>query len=186
MEKEFLEMEVINRHAAGIDVGSKSYFVAVGQRLAVDVREFGVYSDDHVKIVFWLKERGIKTIAMESTGSYWQTLFAALQSAGFEVILVNGKQTKNILGKTDVKDSRWIQKLHSLGLLHGSFLPSEHVAKLRVLNRHRTWLIREKSKFINKMQKSLRLMNLRLDVVLSDMMGLSGKAIVEAIVQGES
>ncbi len=178
-------MEVINHHAAGIDVGSKTHLVSVGQNLNEDVREFGVFSEDHDKLIKWLKERKIETIAMESTGSYWQTLFFAIQCAGFEVILVNGKQTKTIFGKTDVKDSRWIQKLHSLGLLHGSFLPSEHVAKFRVLNRHRTWLTQETSKLNNKMQKALRLMNLRLDVVLSDIMGQSGKAIVEAIIQGE-
>ena len=185
MKKNFLEMEVINHYAAGIDVGSKSHFVSVGQNLTADIREFGVYSGDHDKMIKWLKERNITSIAMESTGSYWQTLFAALQCAGFEVILVNGNQTKTILGKTDVKDSRWIQKLHCLGLLHGSFLPSEHVAKLRILNRHRAWLTQETSKLNNKMQKALRLMNLRLDIVLCDIMGQSGKAIVEAIIQGE-
>jgi len=176
-------MEVINSHAAGIDVGSRSHHVAVNQELK-DVREFGVYASDHDQMIEWLREMGVKTIAMESTGNYWQTLFAALQSAGFEVILVNGQQTQNI-HKTDVKDSRWIQKLHSLGLLTSSFLPSEQIGKIRNYHRHRQSLVEEGAKMVNKMQKALRLMNIRLDVAVSDIMGKSGTAIIEAILQGE-
>jgi len=181
---EKITMEVVNLYAAGIDVGSKSHHVAVGQQLN-DVQEFGVYALDHEQMIQWLREREVKTIAMESTGSYWQTLFAALQNAGFEVILVNGQQTKNVKGKTDVKDSRWIQRLHSLGLLTGSFLPSEHIAQIRTYHRHRQSLLEEAAKMSNKMQKALRLMNVRLDVAISDIMGKSGIAIIEAILQGE-
>lgn len=180
-----ISMEIINHAAAGIDVGSKSHMVAVGQDPATDVREYGVYTCNHAELILWLKERKVKTIAMESTGSYWQTLFKALQCAGFEVILVNGKQIKNVKGKTDVMDSIWIQKLHSLGLLTGSFLPSEHVDRLRTLHRHRIWLVGELSKLTNKMQKSLRLMNIRLDVAINDIMGKSGRKIIEAILNGE-
>jgi transposase len=180
---EQISMEVINSHAAGIDVGSRSHHVAVNQELK-DVREFGVYASDHDQMIEWLREMGVKTIAMESTGNYWQTLFAALQSAGFEVILVNGQQTQNI-HKTDVKDSRWIQKLHSLGLLTSSFLPSEQIGKIRNYHRHRQSLVEEGAKMVNKMQKALRLMNIRLDVAVSDIMGKSGTAIIEAILQGE-
>lgn len=180
-----ITMEIVNHSAAGIDVGSRSHVVAVGQDPKTDVIEIGVYTSDHEKLITWLKERNITTIAMESTGSYWQTLFSSLQNAGFEVLLVNGKQIKNVKGKTDVMDCMWIQKLHSLGLLTGSFLPSAHIAKLRILTRHRTWLIEESSKMTNKMQKSLRLMNIRLDVAISDIMGKSGKRIIEAILQGE-
>jgi transposase len=94
------KMKIINPHAAGIDVGSKSHFVAIGQT-EEDVKEFGVYSVDHSKMITYLKNNDIKTIAMESTGSYWQTLFFALQNEGFEVILVSGHQTKNVRAKTD-------------------------------------------------------------------------------------
>jgi len=176
-------MEVINASAAGIDVGSRSHFVAIGQN-PEDVREFGVYTEDHHKLVNWLSSRGISTVAMESTGSYWQTLFSALQRAGFEVLLVNGRQIKNVKGKTDVKDCQWIQRLHCLGLLTGSFLPSTQVERLRTCQRHRDWLVEECSRLCNKMQKSLRLMNVRLDVVLSDVMGVSGRKITEAILNG--
>lgn len=178
------KMQIINLHAAGIDVGSRSHFVAVGQN-PEDVREFGVYSANHAEMISFLKCKGITTIAMESTGSYWQTLFFELQRSGYEVILVSGYQTKNVRAKTDVKDCQWIQKLHSLGLLRGCFLPSEQTARLRVLHRHRSSIQANAAAMINKMQKSLRLMNLRLDVVLGDIVGKTGTAIIESILQGE-
>src|SRR5919202_1534453 len=118
-----MEMDIINPHAGGIDIGSRSHFVAVGQG-EKDVREFGVYADDLVSICQYLKQHSITHVAMESTGNYWQNLYVELCRHGFEVTLCNGKFTKNIKGKkTDVKDARWIQKLHSIGLLSGSFLP---------------------------------------------------------------
>jgi transposase len=183
MEK-FEKMKIVNPRAAGIDVGSKSHFVGINQN-EKDVREFGVYSKDHQAMIEHLKQNLIASVAMESTGSYWQTLFFALQEAGFEVLLVSGHQTKNLRAKTDVKDCQWIQKLHSLGLLRGSFLPSQETARLRILHRHRMSLIEEASKMTNKMQKALRLMNLRLDVVINDITGKSGTAIITAILEGE-
>lgn len=183
MRKKVL-MNVLNPYAAGIDVGSKSYWVSIGQQ-ENDVREFGVYSSNHQDLICWLKESGITTVAMESTGNYWQTLFSALQQAEFEVLLVHGRQIKNVKGKTDVKDCQWIQKLHSLGLLSGNFLPSNQIEQLRNYERHRSWLVEECAKMSNKMQKVLRLMNIRLDVALSDITGKSGMAIIKAILDGE-
>lgn len=177
-------MEVIHPYAAGIDVGSRSHYVAVDQN-EENVREFGIYSKHHKEMIDYLHLHSITTIAMESTGSYWQTLFFALQSAGFEVLLVSGHQTKNVKAKTDVKDCQWIQKLHSLGLLRGCFLPDEQTNRIRSIHRHRNSLVEESAKMVNKMQKSLRMMNLRLDVVLSDIVGKSGIAIIEAILNGE-
>ena len=108
-----MEMDIINSNAAGIDIGSKSHYVAVGQALE-DVKEFGVYAQELTDICLWLKSYGITSVAMESTGDYWQNLYTELIKHGFEVILVNGKFTKNAKGKkTDVKDCRWIQKLHA-------------------------------------------------------------------------
>ena len=122
---------------------------------------------------------------MESTGSYWQTLFHALQKAGFEVILVQGNQTKNVQGKkTDVLDCMWIQKLHSLGLLSSSFLLSDYLQTLRSYYGHREHLIGQTAMYINKMQKALRLMNIRLDVAIRDLAGKSGRAILDAILAG--
>lgn len=185
MKNEKLSMQVINPNSAGIDVGSRMHMVAVDQCIE-NVRKFGVYTTDHQALIAYLKEHGITTIAMESTGSYWQTLFDALQKAGFEVLLVNGAHVKNVKGKkTDVLDCLWIQKLHSLGLLQGSFLLNEYLQTLHTYYMHRQYLIRQASKYINKMQKALRLMNIRLDVVLNDITGKSGRAILDAIIRGE-
>ena len=163
-----LSVEVINPHAAGIDVGSKSHFVSIGQQ-SDQVRVFGVYTKDHQEIIKWLERSGITTIAMESTGSYWQTLFSALQSAGFEVLLVNGRDVKNVKGKkTDVLDCMWIQQLHVLGLLRGNFLPNEPTGQLRTYHHHGQCLVSQSAKYVLKMQQALRLMNIRLDVAIRD------------------
>ncbi len=179
------KMPVINTGAAGIDVGGKSHFVAIGQK-PEDVKEFEAYTDDLHEIAKWLISMGIVTVAMESTGSYWQQLFSILQDYGLEVILVNGRFAKNVKGKkTDVKDCQWLQKLHSLGLLQGSFLPDNDVETLRIYSRHRKNLIENAADYIKRMQKSLRLMNIRLDNVIRDVTGKSGIAIIEAILSGE-
>lgn len=183
MEK--LSMEIVNPFSAGIDVGSRFHMVGINQNND-DVKQFGVYTEDHHEMIEHLKYHGITSIAMESTGSYWQPLFSALQTAGFEVLLVNGLQTQNIKGKkTDVQDCVWIQKLHSLGLLSGSFLPGEHSEKLRTYYNHRLYLVEQTSRYINKMQKALRLMNIRLDVAINDITGKSGRTIIDAILGGQ-
>ncbi len=130
-------MSVINPNVAGIDIGSRSHFVAIGQA-DKDVREFGVYAEDLTDIAIWLLENKITTVAMESTGTYWQNLFVELINAGLEVTLTNGKFTKSInRKKTDVLDCQWIQKLHCLGLLPSSFLPDHVTERLRTYCRHR-------------------------------------------------
>ncbi len=179
-----MELEVVNPHCAGIDVGSRSHFVAIGQDLS-DVREFGVYADDLTEICLWLKAKGITSVAMESTGSYWQNLYVELAKHGFDLVLCNGKFTKNAKGKkTDVKDSRWIQKLHALGLLTGSFLPDETTEQLRTYCRQRTNWLNMAAEASSKMQKYLKLLNFRLDVVVKDVCGLTGLAIIEDICRG--
>lgn len=112
MENQKASSEVVNPNAAELDIGSRSHWVAVGQN-SEDVKEFGVYSDDQFAMAQWLKEKNITSIAIEITGTYWQNLFSSLISFGYEVFLVNGKQTKNVKGKkTEIKDCQWIQKLH--------------------------------------------------------------------------
>lgn len=186
MNNKEVSMQIVNLHAAGIDVGSRSHFVAVGQSKD-DVREFGVYNEDLQAIAQWLLEHKVITVAMESTGTYWQSLFMVLQQAGLQVILCNGKFTKNIKGKkTDVQDCQWIQKLHTIGLLSGSFLPDEATEQLRTYCRHRSNLIDTAADTTRKMQKYLRLLNLRLDVVVRDVVGLTGLAIIDAICKGEA
>ena len=184
MAKKKMEMEIINQNAAGIDIGSKSHYVAVGQSLD-DVKEFGVYAEDLTAICKWLSSYEITSVAMESTGDYWQNLYAELLKHGFNVILCNGKFTKHAKGKkTDVKDCRWIQKLHALGLLTSSFLPDESTEKLRTYCRQRGNLIELASGASRKMQKYLKFLNFRLDVVVKDVCGLTGLAIIEDICKG--
>jgi transposase len=179
------KLPIIHAHAAGIDVGSRLHYLAIGQGKD-HVRSFGVYTQDHQEMIRYLKENGITTIAMESTGNYWQTLFAALEKAGFEVILVCGSQTKNVKGrKTDVQDCQWIQWLHSVGMLSHSFIPSEWVFNLRIYSRQRLKYIHHQTAIINQIQKALRAMNLRLEVALNDVTGKSGRDIIEAILKGE-
>ncbi len=185
MSKKHVSLEVVNPNAAGIDIGSRSHWVAVGQD-AEDVREFGVYTQDHQELSKWLKKHEVTTIAMESTGTYWQNIFSFLVAQGFDVILVNGRQTKNIKGKkTDIKDCQWIQKLHTLGLLSSSFLPDSTTDVIRTYHRHRQNIIKQVGATVQKMQKYLRLMNLRLDVVVNDIVGLTGQKIISAFIAGE-
>jgi len=181
----FEKMPIVNLAAAGIDAGSGSHFVAIGQNKE-DVKEFGVYTEDLHDICQHLVAAGCTTVALESTGSYWQPLFVLLQQYKLAPILVNGKFTKNVKGrKTDVQDCQWIQKLHTMGMLEGSFLPDLFTEKVRQYYRHRQTLVDNAASYINKMQKALRLINIRLDNVLRDVMGRSGKDIIQAILKGE-
>jgi transposase len=185
MKKKKISLEVVNPNAAGIDVGSRSHWVAVGQN-AQDVKEFGVYSQDHKELCEWLEKHQVTTIAMESTGTYWQNLFSSLTVYGFDVILVNGRQTKNIKGKkTDILDCQWIQKLHTLGLLSSSFLPDSVTSIIRTYSRHRQNILKQSASAVLKTQKYLRLMNMRLDVVVNDIVGLTGTKIIKAFIDGE-
>ena len=177
-------LAIINENACGIDIGSKFHMAAISMDEG-DVKKFGVYTKDNEALIKWLKQNNVKHVAMESTGSYWQTLFSALQEAGFIVELIDGKQTKNLKKKTDVKDARAIYQLHSLGLLSGCFLPDTLTGELRNYYRHRTNLIEESSRLSNRMQQAMRLMNIRLDNVLNDIMGKSGKRIISSILEGK-
>jgi transposase len=119
-----ISMEIVNPNAAGVEIGSRSHWVAVGQS-EQDVREFGVFNQELFAMADWLQESHIKTVAMESTGTYWQNLYAVLVARGFHVILCNGKFTKNIKGKkNDVMDCQWIQKLHTLGRMQSAKYPA--------------------------------------------------------------
>ena len=181
----FEKMPVIHPGAAGIDLGSRFHVVAVGQRPG-QVRQFGVYTEDLHELANWLIGHDIDTVAMESTGSYWKGLFVILQDYGLNPVLVNGSQVKNVKGrKSDVQDAQWIQRLHSLGLLNGSFIPDNLTDGLKQYSRHRQKLQDNGADYIKKMQKAMRLMNIRLDNVLSDVVGKSGRAIIEAVISGE-
>lgn len=179
-------LEQINHHAAGIDVGSRSHFVAAPLKSGeVEVREFKSFTTDLYELASWLEECGVKTVAMESTGVYWIPLFELLESRGFEVRLVDARHVKNVSGrKTDVLDCQWIQELHTFGLLLGAFRPNEQVCVLRAYLRQRGMLIREAGKHIQHMQKALSQMNVLLHNVLSDITGECGMKIIREIVSG--
>lgn len=184
MKKKVMEMEIINTDAGGIDVGSRSHYVAVGQSLK-DVKEFGVYAEDLTKLCEWLLSYGITSVAMESTGDYWQNLYAELLKHSIDVVLCNGKFTKHPKGKkTDVKDCRHIQKLHALGILTSSFLPDETTEILRTYCRQRSNMLNLAASCSRKMQKYLKFLNFRLDVVVKDVCGLTGLKIIEDICKG--
>lgn len=182
-------MDVINTHAAGIDIGSRSHFVAVPDYLSdTPVREFGCFTVDLHAIADWLASLSITTIAMESTSVYWIPLFEILESRGFEVNLVNARHVKNAPGrkKTDVLDAKWIQKLHTFGMLTASFRPNEQVCMLRSYLRQRETIVKSLSQHILHMQKALQQMNVLLHNVIDDITGVTGLKIIRALVAGET
>ena len=178
---------VVRDDAAGVDISPAMMYVAVGpDRDNEPVRCFGSFTCDLYSIAEWLQRCGVRTVAMESTGVYWIPLYQVLEDQGFEVCLVNARHFKNVPGrKTDVSDCQWLQYLHSVGLLRASFRPPQEVCAMRTLWRHRRGLVEAASKHIQHMQKSLDQMNVQLHHVLSDLTGVSGMAIVDAILAGE-
>lgn len=187
-DKAVASFPIMNLHAAGIDVGSKEIVLALppdeqGGQL---VKTFKTFTRDLKEAIALLKVHNITTVAMESTGIYWVQFFIMLQDAGFEVYLVNSQHAKNVSGrKKDDSDAQWIQKLHSCGLLTNSFQPDEQTRVLRALTRHRKMLVQGAAGHINRMQKALELMNIKVGKVINDIAGKSGIAIVKAILQGE-
>ena len=176
-------MQKLRRNVAGIDIGAKQIFVAVeGQ----SVRIFDTYTEDFLGAAEYLLENKIKTVAMEATGVYWIILFEVLEKAGFDVWLVDGRQTRQVPGrKTDIKDCQWIQQLHGHGLLNKCFVPEAEVKEIRNYQRIREDHIRSCSMHVNHMQKALVEMNIRLKETISQIHGTSGLAIIEAILKGE-
>lgn len=180
-------MPVLQPDAAGIDVGATTLCAAVpADRQAQPVRTFTTFTDDLHALAAWLHACGIQTVAIESTGVYWIPVFQVLAAANFEVCLVNPRHLKNVRGrKTDVCDAQWLQHLHAVGLLQPSFRPTDAICALRTLSRQREHLVSQAAEQIQMMQKSLVQMNLHLHHVLSDLAGVSGLRIVDAILAGE-
>jgi transposase len=186
-QKQTIEMLMVNPHAAGIDIGSKEHWVAVPPgHDSVSVRCFSAFTEDLHAIAAWLKQCRVTTVAMESTGVYWIPLFLILEEYGLEVVLVNASHVKNVSGrKTDEKDCQWIQKLHTCGLLTASYQPDAKTRELRSYVRHRKNLSQSAQVHVLRMQKALEQMNIKIHLVLSDITGKSGMAIVKAVLKGQ-
>jgi transposase len=181
------QLPVLHPDAAGIDVGASELYVAVpSDRDALSVRSFPTFTRDLNALADWLQQCGVRSVAMESTSVYWIPVYQILEARGFEVYLVNAQHVKNVPGrKTDVSDCQWIQYLHSVGLLRGSFRPPGVICAIRSLWRHRASLIQMAAEHVLHMQKALDQMNLQIHRVLNDITGLSGLRIVDAILEGE-
>jgi transposase len=188
-EAEMTAMPVINRHAAGIDVGSRVHWVCIdadGEE-AKCVREFPAHTEGLRALLAWLLENHVTTVAMESTGVYWIALYELLENAGLEVFLVDPSYTKQVRGrpKTDRLDCKWIQRLHRVGFLAAAFRPEEKICVLRSYLRQRANQVRCCGEDIQHMQKALEQMNLKLTEVLSNITGTTGMAILKAILKGK-
>ena len=177
----------VHPHAAGLDIGSEEIWACVPEdRDAQPVRSFGTFTPDLLALAEWLVSCRIDTVAMESTGVYWIPVYEILEARGFKVYLVNAHHLKHVPGrKSDSKDCQWIQYLHTCGLLSASFRPEAEMCALRAYLRHRAMLLEYRAAHIQHMQKALHQMNVQLSQVLTDMTGVTGLAIIRAIVAGE-
>lgn len=177
-------------HVAGIDIGSRQHWVCAPtpDGSGREIADFGATTPELVRLAEWLKARHVESVAMESTGVYWIPLHEVLEAQGIEVLLVDTRQLAKVPGrdkKTDPTDCEWIQRLHSCGLLRGSFRPQEEVCKLRTLVRDKANLVAESGDWIRRMQKSLDQMNVRVHRAVSSISGDTGMAILRAIGEGE-
>ena len=181
-------LQVYHPHAAGIDIGEAEHWVAVPPGCDPQpVRRFGTFTADLDALADWLIDCGVTTVAMESTGVYWIPLFELLEARGLQVLLIDPRQAKRVPGrpKTDRLDCKWLQRLHTYGLLAGAFRPDAHVCVLRSYLRHRQMLLTYAAHHIQHMHKALEQMNLKLTQVVSEITGVTGMAILKAIIAGE-
>jgi len=182
-------LPVTRPHAAGIDIGGRSHWVCVGFTDGGPsdlVREFPAHTQGLHEIAAYLREHGVTSVALEATGIYWVALFELLEQQQFEVILVDPSYTRQLRGrpKTDRRDAQWIYRLHSVGLLPAAFRPAGAIATLRSYVRHRSLVVHQAGECIQRMQKSLEQMNLKLTTVLDDITGETGRRIIRAILCG--
>lgn len=187
-QKKGRALEATRPMVAGIDIGSKEHWVCGPQSDSAEreVRVFGATTPELRAMAAWLIEQGVVSVAMESTYIYWIPVYEVLVAAGLEVVLVNARMLHNVPGrKTDMHDCQWLQRLHSCGLLRGSFRPEDAVCRLRAMQRQRASLVESRSRFVQWMQKALDQMNVRVHRAVSDLTGSTGLAIVRAIVAGE-
>jgi hypothetical protein len=180
--KKVTVFETVHEHAAGIDMGAEKIFVSPD---GIEVVNFDTFTSGYYRCIEYLQQKNITEVAIEATGVYWIALYAMLESCDIKVCLVNPKETRQVKGrKTDVKDCQWIQKLFSAGILRQSFIPPEKYMEIRQLVRERMDIIEMGSTYVNKMQKSLELMNIKLKEVISQVHGVSGIKMIKAIIEG--
>ena len=174
-------------NAAAIDIGSRMHVAAVSPEHDTEpVRTLGTCTGELTALADWFARCGVRTVAMESTGVYWIPAFEILEQRGFEVVLVNARDSKHVPGrKTDVSDAQWLRRLHEYGLLRASFRPKGELAALRAYLRQRERLLDYAASHIQHMQKALMQMNVQLQHVVTDMTGVTGMSIIRAIVAGE-
>jgi transposase len=185
-------MEVLYPRCAGLDVHKAT--VVAGVRLAApggeaarEVRTFGTTTAGLLELAAWLAARGCTHVAIEATGAYWKPVWHVLAEGGFALVLANAAQVRNVPGrKTDVGDATWLAELLAHGLVRASFVPDAPTQELRALLRTRKQLVREKASHTQRLQKTLEDANIKLDAVLADLLGTSGRAMLEALVAGES
>lgn len=184
-------MDVVNERCAGLDVHKRQVVACVrvpggstkGRGL---VKTFGTTTPELLDLLAWLTEHGVEKVAMESTGVYWRPVYHVLEGSFDEILLVNAQHVKAVPGrKTDVKDCEWLARLLEHGLLRGSFVPPEPIRDLRDLTRFRKTLIQERSSHVNRIAKTLELANIKLGSVATDIMGKSGRSMMQAIIDGE-
>ena len=183
-------MEVVNQRCCGLDVHQKTVVACrriIGQdgKLHAQVRTFSTMTSDLLALSDWMAEAKVTHVAMESTGVFWKPIWNILEGR-FEILLVNARHIKQVPGrKTDVKDCEWIAQLLQHGLLRGSFVPPTPIRELRDLTRHRAKLVGDRTSVINRIHKTLEDANIKLGAVASDILGVSGRAMIKAIVEGE-
>jgi transposase len=179
-------LPVLKPYAAGADIGDTRHDIAINDGKGGHiVRTFKTFTADVEEAVTWLKEEGVTTVAMESTGVYYLTFYLMLEEAGIEPYLVNARHVKNVTGrKKDETDAMWIQRLHSCGLLQNCFQPDNDFRTLRTYVRQRKGLITRSSDEVRRMQKALELMNIKIHIVISDILGKTGMQIIKAIIDG--
>jgi transposase len=184
-------MEVMYRRCAGLDVHKETVVACVrlaeGGEVLRSVRTFATTTASLVELGEWLEANGCTHVAMEATGVYWKPVWQVLADSSFELVLANAAQVKNVPGrKTDVNDAAWLSELLAHGLVRASFVPEPAIQELRGLLRTRKQLVREKASHVQRLQKTLEEANIKLESVLSDVMGRSGRAMIQALIDGET
>ena len=185
-------MEVVHERCCGLDVHKRSVAACVlapgaAGRPDKEVRTFGTVTEELERLADWLAERGVGAVALESTGSYWKPVWNILEERRFALVLANAQHVRNVPGrKTDVKDAEWLAELLRHGLLRGSFVPDRAQRELRELTRYRTSLVQERTAAVNRLQKVLEGANVQLASVATDVMGVSGRAMLAELVAGST